>query len=192
VNGKTITQLACVDEVTYFHIELETHEVIFAENCPAETFMGEVFRRQFQNAESFSELYPGAQAPEIFSVPALTHGFQLGAILSRLRARAGIPAPSALGPLAGYIDAITPTHVIGWAADRAAPDEPVILVILAGGKLIGRAIANIPRPDVAAAGFGAGYHGFEFLPPAGTAGPITVCRASDGAPLPLAAIARAA
>ena len=40
-NGKTIT-LAEMDDceaIQYFHIELETHEVIFAEGAPAETLL---------------------------------------------------------------------------------------------------------------------------------------------------------
>jgi hypothetical protein len=192
VNGVTITQLERAELVEYFHIELENHEVIFAENCPAETFMGEYFRQQFQNAESFSTLYPGSQAPEIFSVPFLSSGFQLGAILRRLRARAGITAPATPGPLCGFVDAITPSIISGWALDLAAPDEPVLLDILADGQRLGRALANIPRPDVAAAGFGRGDHGFEFALPAGTIGPITVRRAADGAALARAIHAQAA
>jgi len=89
VNGGNITQLTHADGVTYYHIELATHEIILAENCPAETFMGEYFRQQFQNAESFSRLYPGARAPERPAVPILGEGPQRAAMLRRLRARIG-------------------------------------------------------------------------------------------------------
>jgi len=189
VNGVSITQLEYVDRVTYFHVELENHEVILAENCPAETFMGEYFRPQFQNAAEFAARYPGAVAPEVHALPPLTHGFQLGAILRRLRARAGIFAPAAPGVLRGYVDATTPFAVLGWAADLSAPDEPVLLDILAGDVLLGRVLANIHRPDVAAAGYGAGNHGFEFALPPGVSGEITVRRAADCAPLPFAGAA---
>jgi hypothetical protein len=192
LNGVTITQVPSLPEITYFHVELANHEVILAENCPAETYRGECFRLQFQNAESFSALYPGAKAPENFSAPVLTTGLHLAAILRRLRARAGIAAPAAPGRLLRYIDLMTQAAVTGWAVDLAAPGEPVLLDILAGRRRIGRVIANIHRPDVADAGFGAGDHGFEFLLPAWVAGGISVCRAADGAALGLACVARAA
>jgi hypothetical protein len=192
VNGITITQPAATGEVAYYHIELETHEVILAENCPAETFMGEYFRGQFQNAEGFCALYPGDRAPEISALPALRQGFQLASIVRRLRARAGIKVPEDPGGLRGHVDVCTPRVVSGWAQNEAAPDEPVILDILCHDGLIGRVMANIPRPDVAAAGFGAGNNGFEFALPLDADGPITIRRTADRAMLHLATIARAA
>jgi hypothetical protein len=50
VNGKSIT-LAEMDDheaIAYFHIELETHEVVFAEGTPAETLVDND-REQFGN-----------------------------------------------------------------------------------------------------------------------------------------------
>ena len=38
VNGSTIQQIE-VDETTYWHIELDSHDVIFAENLPAESYL---------------------------------------------------------------------------------------------------------------------------------------------------------
>jgi hypothetical protein len=184
VNGRTITQLPHAEIVQYFHLELETHEIIFAENTPAETFLGENFRNQFQNAHDFAARYPGDTAPEAHCLPPLARGFHLAAIIRRLNARAGISVPTTPGPIAGYIDSITATRVIGWAADRAALHEPVILDVVTCRKTIGRIIANIPRPDVAAAGFGRGFHGFEFDIPPNTPGRITVRRVTDGAKLP--------
>jgi hypothetical protein len=69
VNGVSITQAEAVERVAYYHVELETHEILLAENCPAESFMGEDFRRQFQNAEAFGWLYPGEVAPELMCQP---------------------------------------------------------------------------------------------------------------------------
>jgi hypothetical protein len=45
--------------VTYVHVELETHAVLLAENCPAESFLDENCRNQFQNAAEFHELWAG-------------------------------------------------------------------------------------------------------------------------------------
>lgn len=192
VNGLTITQVERVEEITYFHIELATHEVIFAENCPAETFMGEHFRKQFHNAEDFQSLYPNHAAPEVRCLPHLSSGFQLGAILRRLNIRAGITEPALHGPLRGYIDHMSPDFCYGWACDTTTPNFPVCLDILVGGRLEGRVLANLHRPDVAAAGFGGGNHGFEFAIPAGTSGHITIRRTSDGQMLPAAAGIRTA
>jgi hypothetical protein len=60
VNGVTIRQLDAVDAIEYFHIELDTHDVIFAEAATAETFADFGGRGIFQNSEEFKALYPDA------------------------------------------------------------------------------------------------------------------------------------
>jgi hypothetical protein len=186
VNGVSVMQAERVERVTYYHIELDAHEIIFAENCPAETFMGEQFRRQFQNAVDFSKLYPNAAATEEICLPRLDSGFQLHAISRRLAARAGISEPSAQGPLRGYVDRAGPELCCGWAQDIAAPETPVCLKITADGRAIGRVLANLYRADLREAGYGSGYHGFEFLLPPAITGQIKVWRATDHALLPQA------
>ena len=59
VNGKTIT-LAEMDDceaIDYFHIELETHEVVFAEGTPAETLLVDNDREHFGNFVQYEQLY---------------------------------------------------------------------------------------------------------------------------------------
>ena len=46
INGTTIVQVE-VDHVTYHHVELETHDVIFAEGQPAETYLDTGNRSSF-------------------------------------------------------------------------------------------------------------------------------------------------
>lgn len=46
INGTTITQIA-VEEVTYWHVELESHDILLAENLPAESFLDLGNRRVF-------------------------------------------------------------------------------------------------------------------------------------------------
>jgi Hint domain len=191
VNGVSVIQAASVDEVTYFHIELENHEILFAENCPAESFMGEHFRQQFHNVADFGRRYPGEIAPAFACQPRLDHGFQLHAIQRRINARAGIVAPTVTGPLRGFVDQPGPSICFGWAQDLAAPEEPVCLDMLSGGRLLGRVLANLYRADVAAAGFGSGYQGFEFSLPAGLAGSVEVRRSSDRVKLAASALALA-
>jgi hypothetical protein len=177
-----------VDTLTYFHIELENHEIIFAENCPAESFMGEEFRNLFHNAKEYVELYPNQAAPSRACLPTLEGGSQLQSLLRRLQARAGLPATAnrAPGPLRGYIDAVVSGRISGWAQDEAAPEDPVILEILCRGRIAGRAVANHHRADLAAAGLGSGCHGFTLHLPPGLTGALEVKRAADGQSLVLA------
>jgi len=201
VNGVSITQSDSVETITYYHIELPEHEIVFAENCPAETFLGESFRALFQNAADYKRLYPGHVAPEQSCLPQIGEGFVLDAIRGRLAARAGIDctAPASdfvmalvnASSLRGFVDQAGPRLVAGWAQDESAPETPVCLDIRSGGVRIARVLANRFRADLRAAGLGSGCHGFEVLLPAGIAGPIDVMRSSDRAVLPLTAKALA-
>src|SRR5215831_12921388 len=58
INGLTILQAKAVDQVEYFHLEFEEHEVILAEGAPAESYVECGNRRGFHNAHEFAELYP--------------------------------------------------------------------------------------------------------------------------------------
>ena len=192
LNGVSITQAAPGEPVEYVHIELEAQEIIFAEDCPVESFHGAPFRSQFHNAAEFSRLYPDAldHSP---CLPRLESGFALAALQAQLNAHAGLPPPSqALGPLRGYVDIAGPDSVAGWAQDFGAPERPVVLDILCKGQRLGRVLANAYREDLRAARLGSGCHGFSLplAPPA--AGPVSVRRAQDGAALPRTEAAQAA
>ena len=187
INGVSVIQAETVEHVHYYHVELADHEILLAENCPAESFAGEHFRRQFQNSAEFSLLYAGQTAPESLCQPRLDHGFHLHAIRRRLRERAGLRELSETGPLRGYVDQPGGGLCFGWAQDTACPETPVCLDILHNGRRIGRVLANLYRDDVAKAGYGNGYQGFEFRLPAEAIGPIEVRRSVDGALLETAA-----
>ena len=58
VNGVSIVQAEQVDEVEYFHIELDTHDVIIAEGALSETFVDDDSRGMFHNAHEYRALYP--------------------------------------------------------------------------------------------------------------------------------------
>jgi hypothetical protein len=194
VNGVSVVQLGEVESVTYYHIELESHAILLAENCPAESFCDEHFRQQFANWQDYRRLYPDDLAPAALCLPRLASGFLLHAIQSRIAARAGIAEAEVTGPLRGYVDQTGPELCFGWAQDMLAPEAPVSLDIFCGGSRIGRVLANLYRRDVSAAGYGSGFQGFEFLLPAGLSGAIEVRRTADGARLELAdgAVQRAA
>lgn len=57
INGTTITQLP-VKAVVYYHIELEAHDVVFAEGLPAETYLDTGDRTSFANSDLPVELHP--------------------------------------------------------------------------------------------------------------------------------------
>ena len=51
VNGASIAQAESVERVEYFHIELETHDVIIAEGALSESFIDDDCRSMFHNAQ---------------------------------------------------------------------------------------------------------------------------------------------
>lgn len=59
LNGKSITlaEMDDLEAIDYFHIELETHEVVFAEGTPAETLLVDNDREHFGNFVEFEQLY---------------------------------------------------------------------------------------------------------------------------------------
>ena len=59
VNGTSIVREANVPRVfTYYHVEVEDHSLILAENAPAETFIDNVDRMNFDNWAEYQALYP--------------------------------------------------------------------------------------------------------------------------------------
>ena len=94
VNGASIVQAERVDAVSYFHVELETHDVIVAEGALSETYMDEDNRGMFQNAYEYAALFPDASAlPAQYCAPRLDDGYELEAVRQRLSLRAGAAAP---------------------------------------------------------------------------------------------------
>jgi hypothetical protein len=63
VNGASIVQADSVEQLEYFNIELEAHDIIFAEAMPAESYVDCDNRYMFQNASEFAALYPGDDRP---------------------------------------------------------------------------------------------------------------------------------
>lgn len=96
VDGVSIRQEAWVGRVTYFHIEIDAHDVIFADGAPAETWLDCGNRAQFENGGLVTTLYPDftATAPrQAGCAPRVTEGEQLDRIRLRLPARVSQDAP---------------------------------------------------------------------------------------------------
>ena len=161
VNGVSVMRCPEIDPIRYFHIELERHDIVFANGAPAETFVDCDSRGMFHNAAEFASLYP-SDRPErwTFCAPRIDSGAVLDRIRRTIDARAGM-VPIVSGPLQGNLDGLDGTTITGWAFDPEQPDAPVTLEVLVGDGLIARLSANRFRSDLESSGIGDGRHGFE-------------------------------
>jgi hypothetical protein len=88
VNGTSIVQVGAVDRVEYFHLELETHDVIVADGAPAETFVDDDSRGMFNNAPEYRGLYPYAVRTEPrYCAPRVEEGHELETVRRRINSR---------------------------------------------------------------------------------------------------------
>ena len=166
VNGVSIVQADRADNVEYFHIELETHDVIIADGALSETFIDDDSRFMFHNAQEYHALYSDAvAAPAQYCAPRLEDGFEVEAARRRIAVRAGLVSDevtNGAGGLRGHVELVTAHSIAGWAQNVAHPEAPVCLDIFAGGLLVAQVLANRYREDLQKAGMGSGNHGFEF------------------------------
>jgi autotransporter-associated beta strand protein len=171
VNDVSIVQATQVEEVEYFHLELDTHDVIIAEGAPSETFIDDGSRMMFRNAHEYALLYPNEpRNPPRFCAPRLNAGYEVEAARRHIDTRAGLRTPDAANfapEVRGFVDLLATGRVAGWVQAPDQPDAPLCVDILAAGCRIGRALANVYREDLAAAGIGHGRYGFELALPAG-------------------------
>jgi len=93
INDISIYQADVAEEVSYFHIELETHDVILADGAWAESFLDNDSRTIFHNAQEFALLYPEAGRAQArkttrYYAPRIADGPLVEAIRYRLMRRA--------------------------------------------------------------------------------------------------------
>ncbi|TXN43880.1 hypothetical protein FV233_16875 [Methylobacterium sp. WL7] len=191
VNGATIVKAQAVEAVTYWHVELDSHDVLLAEGAPAESFIDDHGRAIFHNADTFHALYPeAAQAwstPAVYCAERVTDGFVLQAVRRRLAVRAGLAVADLpqFGTLLGHFDLCDGLRVTGWAQDLAYPDGLVCLDIVVDGAVVALAYADRYRADLKAAGIGDGGHAFDLVLPQpltpDTTHTIEVRRSADAA-----------
>jgi O-antigen biosynthesis protein len=194
VNDVSIVQAEHVESVEYFHIELDTHDVIIAEGALSETFVDDDSRGMFHNAHEYSLLYPEQrhQHEVHYCAPRCDSGYEVEAARQCIEARAGLRSPENARPLAlrGNVDRVTSDRIEGWAQNPDCPEIPICLDIYLGDRLIGQTLANRYREDLEQAGLGSGRHSFTFVVAPGDgilSEAIQVRRSLDGAkiaPLP--------
>jgi len=89
VNGATVTQ-EMVDKVTYWHVELDSHDVIWADGLPTESYLDTGNRTGFENGGAFIEAHPDFR-PKHWAetcVPLVTSGPEVENTKGRLLSRA--------------------------------------------------------------------------------------------------------
>ena len=204
VNDATITQEE-VETITYWHVELDSHDILIANNQPAESYL-DVGTRAFFTESALVHLdgVPDAARADRTRADLCRPFHETGVIVEAVRARVEARAvrngwaiaggagrtrdhQRTPGPLRGHLDRCEGGIVQGWALDDANPDAVICLEVVVGGVVVGLVDADQYRWDVRAAGFGSGRSGFHFaLPhPLGSAGAreVAVRRAIDGAAL---------
>ncbi len=187
VNGITMTQDWCPEEVHYYQLDLGTHDCVIAEGTFSESFAdGPGLRDKFHNLAQFEQLYPNHCPPDelVLCAPRPGRGHGLDDALRPIVARAS--AGIRPGPLQGWIDRITNNWKIeGWAQDASYPELPVLLEILLNNRPIGQVLACDYRADLKDAGFGRGHCSFIFTSPVKLQkemlARLRVRRVSDGA-----------
>jgi hypothetical protein len=88
LNGQSVAQIE-QDRVKYWHVELDAHDVIFAEGLPAESYLDTGNRTAFANGGAFVEAHPDF-APRHWAetcLPLVFEGPAVAAIKARLLAR---------------------------------------------------------------------------------------------------------
>ncbi|MCW3477114.1 Hint domain-containing protein [Limobrevibacterium gyesilva] len=189
INGVTVLRNDDLAPVSYVHIELDAHDVVFAEGAPAETFVDDNSRLMFDNADEYYDMFGADEAPRGFSAPRVEEGYQLEAVRRRLAARAGIATfAAAHGPLQGHVERLADGTLEGWVLDTATPSVPVELDVLVDGETVARVLANRYRTDLDHAGLAGGRCAYSVALPASVVSidQVEVRRVADGARLPVA------
>ncbi|BCM81954.1 Hint domain-containing protein [Methylobacterium indicum] len=89
LNDATIAQEP-VDEITYWHVELDSHDILIAEGLPAESFLDTGVRAGFENGAEHMTLHPDFTPLSLddFCLPLVQDGPIVDAVRTRLIARA--------------------------------------------------------------------------------------------------------
>ncbi len=89
INGGTIAQVE-TDRVSYWHVELDSHDVLLANNLPAESYLAMGNRGAFEETHGlFAAIVDGRNATHAdFCRPVVTHGPVVDFVSRRLAARA--------------------------------------------------------------------------------------------------------
>ncbi|MGH1572402.1 hypothetical protein ACRAWG_19095 [Methylobacterium sp. P31] len=149
--------------LAYWRVELDSHDLLLAENAPAESFLAAPnVRRQLDGMQDLDE---GAVC--VACAERVARGPELEALRRRVILRAGLSVePVCFRTMSAWLDfaevrADGALRVAGWARNEARPDGPVCLDVMVNGVVVAMTLAEEYRADVEAAGGGRGIHGFD-------------------------------
>src|SRR5689334_13873765 len=80
-------------------------------------------------------------------------------------AQTALKQQAAAPEIAGFVDAIAGETIYGWAWDRKATGERLVIRFRIDDEEIGSVTADIEREDLKAGGVGDGCHAFSFRVP---------------------------
>jgi hypothetical protein len=124
INGASIVRTDRGEMVEYFHIELESHDVIVAEGALSESYIDDDSRGMFYNAYEYRWLYPDAVTLLAqYCVPRPSEGYEVEAARRRIALRAGLRSPdqdAQVGSLRGCVDLVSPGSIVGRAQNAAS------------------------------------------------------------------------
>jgi hypothetical protein len=86
VNGRSIVKEPATARLDYFHVELDSHDVLLAEGAASESFLDDDSRGLFHNAAEYATLHPDAPPPGEFCARRVNSGPELDTIRCRLGA----------------------------------------------------------------------------------------------------------
>ena len=132
VNGATIREAEAEGELAYYHVELDSHDILLAEETPAESYVEDGDRGMFQNALAWRARHGTAAPPAVYCAERLTHGPRLEAIRQRLDLRAGRHAHYTSDPGLHLLVDGTPLHPsavdgANYRFDLTAPARQLVL-----------------------------------------------------------------
>ena len=121
VNGVSVVRAESIEHVEYFHVELETHDVIIAEGALSETFIDDDSRGMFHNSHEYRRLYAEEHvAPAHYFAPRVDEGYELETIRQRIALRAGLATGNEATPGRSAGLSIGSRHVQSKAGRRTS------------------------------------------------------------------------
>jgi autotransporter passenger strand-loop-strand repeat protein len=121
LNGASVVRETACRNVTYYHVELQTHDILLAEMLPAESYLDTGNRGMFQNAAAPLLLHPGFDDGQQRRVTGSCRPF--------------VDAAAAVEPIWRRLAARAATLGFALPAERARTQDPALCVVIGGRTL---------------------------------------------------------
>ncbi|MCH4092480.1 Hint domain-containing protein [Acetobacter sp.] len=143
VNDMSIVHGVIDERLEYFHIELETHDILLAEGAPAESFVDDQSRNMFHNAHTFHELYPHVCSGEaLYCAPRLEEGVILEHIRQKLAGLDGV-----METVSVCLIKVTSNVIAGYVTGGSVNHDALVLSISVNGVHVGHVTADQKDAD---------------------------------------------